>query len=301
MLKKDVGYKTKNKPKTELTSISKKLLNQRFISAVNTITTKKPKVQKSVIAQKLKIGNSTLSEILKERMNVSVDIIALFSREFNISLEWLINGEGEMQSNMNISPSKLEIKTPQVITIDKYNEDNIVMVPVKAQAGYLNGYSDPKYIKKLPTYSLPNLRNGVFRMFQVSGFSMLPTLHHHSIVVGQFVENWTNDIKDNRIYVLVTKDHGVVVKRCLNRIKKYGTLYCKSDNRKEYPSFSLEPSYISEIWEVKMALLHDLSDPADLHDKMNDLESELMQIKLHLNLTKTLTKAAEPSGKYGTE
>lgn len=279
----------------------KKLVNQRFIAAINFIISEFPKTQKSEIAEKLHISKSTFSEILKERMNVSIDLVSLLSSEYGFSLDWLINGEGEMKSNQQPSHPKLESKTPQVITIDKYNEDNIVMVPVKAQAGYLNGYADPKFIKKLPTYNLPNLRNGIFRMFQVSGFSMIPTLHHHSIVVGQFVEDWANDIKDNRIYILVTKEHGIVVKRCLNRIEKYGTLYCKSDNRKEFPSFSLETPYISEIWEVKMALLHDLSDPADLHDKVNDLESELLYIKQHLNLSKPLQKVAEPQASYNSK
>jgi phage repressor protein C with HTH and peptisase S24 domain len=276
----------------------KKLVNQRFINAVNFIITEKPKTKKSEIAKKLKIGNSTFSEILNERMNVSIDVLALLSTHYNFSLEWLINGAGEMIKTQDPKPPKLESKTPQVITINNHNEDNIVLVPVKAQAGYLTSYDDPNYIKKLPTYNLPNLRNGIFRMFQVSGFSMIPTLHHHSNVVGQFVENWKDDIKDNRIYVPVTKEHGVVVKRCLNRLEKYGNIYCKSDNRVEFPSFGLETEDIAEIWEVKMALLHDLSDPADLHDKVNDLESELMYIKQHLNLSKTLTKVAEGSTKY---
>lgn len=279
----------------------KKLVNQRFIDAINSIISENPKIHKHEIADKLQISPSTFSEILKERMNVSIDVISLLSQNYNFSLDWLINGTGEKINTQNPTHPALESKVPQVITVDKQNEDNIVMVPVKAQAGYLNGYADPKFIKKLPTYSLPNLRNGIFRMFQVSGFSMIPTLHHHSIVVGQFVEDWINDIKDNRIYILVTKEHGVVVKRCLNRIEKYGTLYCKSDNRKEFPSFSLETPYISEIWEVKMALLHDLSDPADLHDKMNDLESELLFIKQYLNITKTLQKVAESETNYSTK
>lgn len=276
----------------------KKLVNQRFIVAINSIISENPKIQKLEIAEKLQLNPSTFSEILKERMNVSIEVISLLSQKYDFSLEWLINGTGEKFNIHNPTHPALESKVPQVITVDRQNEDNIVMVPVKAQAGYLNGYADPKFIKKLPTYSLPNLRNGIFRMFQVSGFSMIPTLHHNSIVVGQFVEDWTNDIKDNRIYILVTKEHGVVVKRCLNRIEKYGTLYCKSDNRKEFPSFSLETPYISEIWEVKMALLHDLSDPADLHDKMNDLESEILQIKQHLNISKRLSIVADEAQSY---
>lgn len=271
---------------------------------------------KKKFAESINFSPQVISNIVSGRKSKpSFDVLkAILSTNDDINAEWLLTGvepiykhnyEAEFQKdpfhkklfnikdNLNPEPPKLESKTPQVITVDQDNEDNIVMVPVKAQAGYLTGFDDPEYIKKLPTYTLPNLRNGIFRMFQVSGFSMVPTLHHHSNVVGQFVENWQDDIKDNRIYVLVTKEHGVVVKRCLNRIEKYGTIYCKSDNRSEFPSFALETPFIAEIWEVKMALIHDLADPADLHDKMNDLESELMYIKQHLNLSKTLNKVVE--------
>src|SRR5690606_2870663 len=114
--------------------------------------------------------------------------------------------------------------------------DNVVLVPVKAAAGYLRGYGDPEFIQTLPTYSLPELRNCTFRMFQVKGHSMFPTLHDSSYVVGQWVENWTKDIKDNRIYVIVAQsstDEGILVNRVLNRLKKYGNLYLKSDNKHE--------------------------------------------------------------------
>ena len=276
----------------------KKLINQRFIEAINFIISENPQTQKSEIAKNLEIGKSTLSEILKQRMNVGIDALALLSNKYSISLDWLINGAGTIKAEQSIPEIKQESKTPQVITIDKHNEDNIVMVPVKAQAGYLNGYADPKFIAKLPTYSLPNLRNGIFRMFQVSGFSMIPTLHHNSIVVGQFVENWSTDIKDNRIYVVVTKEHGVVVKRLLNRITKYGNIFCKSDNRKEFPSFATRTNDVTEIWEVKMALIHDLPDPTDIYDKINDLEAELLHVKDYLNITEKYSNAAESSTPY---
>lgn len=78
----------------------------------------------------------------------------------------------------------IESKVPQVVTVDSHTEDNIVLVPEKAQAGYLNGFNNPKFIEKLPSYRLPNMNNEVFRMFQVAGFSMVPSLHDKSIVTG---------------------------------------------------------------------------------------------------------------------
>lgn len=195
-----------------------------------------------------------------------------------VSVSELI-GEVKPYQENPIYTSEDSNKVPSIVTVDSSNNDNIVLVPVYAQAGYLNGYCDPMFIQNLPSYRLPNLNNGLFRMFQVKGRSMFPTLHEHSYVVGQFVENWIEDIKDNRIYVIVSNEDGVIVKRVLNRIIKYSNLYCKSDNRREYPNFPIEVEHIKEIWDVKMALLVDLPDPADLYDRLNDIEAEIEHLK----------------------
>lgn len=73
----------------------KKLVNQRFITAINFIISENPKIKKGQIAEKLNIGNSAFSEILKERMNAGIEVLALLSKHYNFSLEWLINGDGE--------------------------------------------------------------------------------------------------------------------------------------------------------------------------------------------------------------
>ncbi|WP_417366811.1 S24 family peptidase [Flavobacterium beibuense] len=223
--------------------------------------------------------------------SVNSDVVARISAKYpDISIEWLLHGIGqaEISATYNtqdeivtnvIEPSATYTRMPNVITTDEKGRENVVLVPVRAQAGYLNGYGDPQYISKLPVYSLPNIQNGTFRMFQVNGHSMFPTLHNGSYVVGQFVENWVKDIKDDRVYIIVSKNDGVIVKRCLNRIKKYNNIYCKSDNRKEYPSFAVEPEDIIEIWEYKMHLGFELSNPADLYDRVSDLEAEVYFLK----------------------
>ncbi|MGV4380215.1 LexA family transcriptional regulator [Ornithobacterium rhinotracheale] len=180
--------------------------------------------------------------------------------------------------------TNIERKVPQVVTITPHQEDNIVLVPVAAQAGYLTSYDDPSFIEELPTYNLPNVRNGIFRMFQVSGLSMYPTLQNNSYVVGQFVEDWLH-LSDNRVYVVVTQEHGVIVKRVLNRIAKYGNLYCKSDNR-DYPNISVAPEDIKEIWECKMHLSFEFLDPATVYNKLSDLEADVMHLAEELKAIK---------------
>ncbi|WP_299163202.1 helix-turn-helix transcriptional regulator [uncultured Tenacibaculum sp.] len=74
----------------------KKLVSQRFIEAVNYILSENTEVKKGEIAKKLNLSNSSFSEILNKRMNPSIEAISLISINYNISLYWLINNNGDM-------------------------------------------------------------------------------------------------------------------------------------------------------------------------------------------------------------
>lgn len=224
---------------------------------------------------------------------LSSDVLAKIITKYpEISSEWLLTGNGEMLKSEGdteviktprvevIAPIKVEGRSlmPKVIVLkdEDVEEERIPLVPVMAQAGYLQGYDDPQYIKELPMYNLPGMRNGTFRIFQVEGLSMYPTLQSGSYVVGQFVEDWEH-ISDNRIYVVVSTE-GVIVKRVLNRIEKYGSLYCKSDNR-IFPHINVRLKDVKEIWECKMHLSFDFLDPVPEYQKIADLEADVQFLK----------------------
>ena len=220
------------------------------------------------------------------------NVLEKIANNFEINYEWLLTGNGEMLKSEGdteviktppveiIAPIKVEGRSlmPKVIVLkdEDVEEERIPLVPVMAQAGYLQGYDDPQYIKELPMYNLPGMRNGTFRIFQVEGLSMYPTLQSGSYVVGQFVEDWEH-ISDNRIYVVVSTE-GVIVKRVLNRIEKYGSLYCKSDNR-VFPHINVKLKDVKEIWECKMHLSFDFLDPVPEYQKIADLEADVQFLK----------------------
>ncbi|WP_407483660.1 LexA family transcriptional regulator [Elizabethkingia anophelis] len=240
----------------------------------------------SELASFLGIARNTLSTW---RSRNSIDYDLIISKCDQIDANWLITGKGNMLKDdiKQHSPVVLEPdyqhRVPQVITVDSHNHDNIALVPLKLKAGYLEGYNDPSFIKKLPTFRVPGLNNGIFRMFEIEGNSMFPTLPDRTHVIGQFVENWVRDIKDDQLYAIISNEvEDGLVKRCLNRIEKYNNLICKSDNRRNYPTQNLDPRTIKEIWEIKLHLNWQLPNPADIYDRMNDFEAELQQIKSRL-------------------
>jgi len=223
------------------------------------------------------------------------DVDLLYAKCIDIRAEFILSGKEPVakRNDLIVQETKLDYmrRIPQIVTVDSHNKDNIVLVPGKLKAGYLEGFNDKKFISKLPTYRMPGLNNGVFRMFEMEGTSMFPTIPPNSYVVGQFVDNWITGIKDNQIYAVISNEvEDGLLKRCINRIEKYGNLLCKSDNRKNYPTQNISPESIKEIWEVKLHLNFNLADPSDLYDRMNDLEADNAEIKqLLMQLTKNQT------------
>src|SRR5690606_35535486 len=97
------------------------------------------------------------------------------------------------------------------ITVDGEDKENIELVPVKASAGYLNGYADPEYIAELPRFSLPMFRQSTYRALEIKGDSMLP-LQPGSVVIAEYEEDWSS-IKPGLTYLVISKDEGIVYKR----------------------------------------------------------------------------------------
>ncbi|MFP5039423.1 helix-turn-helix domain-containing protein [Parasediminibacterium sp. JCM 36343] len=166
---------------------------------------------------------------------------------------------------------------PKVVTVDSNGQENMVFVPVKARAGYLSGYGDQEFIQNLPAYRLPGYSNGTFRMFEVAGLSMYPTFNDRDIIIAKFVES-LDSIRDDRVYTVVTKEGGIVVKRVLNRIATDKKLILKSDNVKdkaEYPNMVVDPSDILELWYCVAYISRVMRNPSEMYTRVIDLEGRL--------------------------
>jgi hypothetical protein len=66
---------------------------------------------------------------------------------------------------LNQKPNQANLRVLS-ISVDKEDNENIEMVPLKASAGYLNGYADPEYVAQLPKFYLPMFKQGTYRGFR---------------------------------------------------------------------------------------------------------------------------------------
>ena len=169
---------------------------------------------------------------------------------------------------------------PQVVAVNQTGDENVIYVPVKARAGYLDGYGDPEYIETLPSFNMPHLTNGTYRCFEVKGNSMVRTFFDGDLVFGKYVED-LGDIKDGRIYIIVSKNDGIVLKRVINRITERRKLILKSDNKDgNYPTYTINAEDIVEVWYVTMYASKQMpSEPVDIYDRLHELESKVVDLE----------------------
>lgn len=165
------------------------------------------------------------------------------------------------------------------ITVDKSNNENAEYIPVKAKAGYASGgYNDPEFIAALPKFSLPGLpKNGTYRLFPISGDSMLP-IPDGSRIVAKFVTNWKEIKADTPCIVILNGNQDFVFK--LVTIKEDSTVLLRSLN-KLYEPYTVQLGEIREIWQYYEHHTNHLPEPpTDMQHLLRTVE----EIKHHVTL-----------------
>jgi transcriptional regulator with XRE-family HTH domain len=194
------------------------------------------------LSNKLTIPRSTLGEYERGNTEPSIDLVIKIANIFKVDIDSLLRTK---MSETVVENSFTENLKVLAITYGQANESNIELVSTKAEAGYLDSYADPEFIKDLPKIHFPNLPKGHYRGFEISGDSMLP-MESGSIVICRYVESM-EDLKDNKTYVIISKREGVVYKRIKNN-KKDHQLILISDNESYHP-YSITYAEIDEIWQ----------------------------------------------------
>lgn len=169
-------------------------------------------------------------------------------------------------------------QAPKIITVDSQGEENIIYVPVKARAGYMVGYEDPQFIQSLSAYRLPGYTNGTYRIFEVEGHSMFPTLQDADRVIARWAD--ISEVRDDRVYVLVTRQQGILIKRLINRHHE-GKIIVKSDNNHagEFPTIVMDVDEVAEIWYVVERWTRQLPGPGEIYKRLVNIEAELAMLK----------------------
>ncbi|MBN3583246.1 helix-turn-helix domain-containing protein [Algoriphagus aestuarii] len=244
---------------------------------------KQKEITQNELAEQLAVQRTMISAYEDGRSEPKLQTLQKLCDILEVGLEELLEHDIENKGRKAVQKRGINILT---IATNQEDKENITMVPQKASAGYLNGFSDPEYMESLPQFHLPNLsRNATYRAFELAGDSMLPLIPG-TIVIGSYVDQ-PKDIKSGKTYVLVTQTEGVVYKRVFNYLNENGKLFLVSDND-HYKPFEVRGEDVLEVWESKAFISTDFPNPGDkkkpitledLGKMIQDIQADLRQIK----------------------
>ena len=216
------------------------------------------------------------------RSEPPIDRLIDLSNYFKIPIDILVKNDLRRATDTSF----IEIGSKRVlfpVTVDQDNEDLIEIVPAKASAGYLEGYSDPEYIEQLQKIKLPFLPTGTHRAFPIKGDSMLP-VKDGSFIVARFIED-VSDVKNGRTYVVLTKNDGLVYKRVYNYVEDRQTLLLRSDNKIYHP-YEVPIQEVLELWEFTCCINTQEYDEKEL--KLSSIMSMFQELKVELEAVKKM-------------
>jgi len=222
-------------------------------------------VSQSIVAESLAITRDRLAKYEEGKSQPPIEILVKISHHYHVSIDLLLTVDIrkiDMDGLIKLDDNRILLP----ITVDSKGENIIEIIPHKARAGYMSGYSDAEFIESLQHISLPFLSNGKYRAFPVSGDSM-PPHRDGSFIIGKYIEN-LGEVRDGRTYVLLTKTEGIVYKR-LNKNGK-NSLVLKSDNT-FYEPYTVKASDVLEMWEYACSIATNEFEPDDSPETIRDV------------------------------
>ena len=202
---------------------------------------KKNKISQYELSEAMGVARTTLGDYERGKTEPNISTLVNLASYFGVTLDDLLK--------RNMSHLDLEVIGSGdfrvlAISVDQNNKQNIELVDRRAEAGYLEGFQDPEYIKELPKIQIPRIPDGTYRAFEIQGNSMLPLLPG-SIVICGYVER-LEDLKDGKTYVVATND-GIIYKRIYNDVE--GKQISAVSDNPSFPPYTIDYGDLIEIWQ----------------------------------------------------
>ena len=178
------------------------------------------------LADFLGINTSTLSNWYSRN---SIDFDILFSKCEDVSLDYLLNGEGEMLKNNSHRAIR--------------SNTGIALVNLDAIAGFGNNTFSITEQDIQALYEVPDFHDIDF-MIRVKGNSMYPKYSSGDIIACRVLKE-SKFIEWNKPHLIATTEHGIIVKR-LKKGTSSKSFLAVSDN-KEYEPFEIPTNEITGI------------------------------------------------------
>lgn len=224
--------------------ITKKAINDRFILAIEFLVNNKYVQSKKQISEELELKGSKLSEILSSRMHATTEVLANFCVIYDIDMDWLLTGKGDMLKSIDSHTQTHQEDLGQIIkesqvSIYKLKTDyfgverqSIPLYETSAAAGLSTIFSNQVQQVPLDHIVLPNAPKCDGAMF-IRGDSMYPLLKSGDIACYKTINSFDNLVFGEKyILDICNEDDDYLTVKYIQRSEK-GDKYLKlvSENK----------------------------------------------------------------------
>ena len=221
--------------------IQKSVNNSSYASRIEEIMNYLGKNQ-TQFSKDTELSASRLNNILKGRNKPDSAFLSNLIQKYRfVNPTWLMIGEGEMiksKSNQLIENDDNSIWT-------SYNTKPIPLVSVRAVGGFSSESFSIEEEEVREYYVIPKFKyKKIDFMIEVTGSSMLPRYASGDIVACSIIKE-NSFIQWNNVYVIATKEQGIILKR-INPSTNKDYIKVVADNP-EYPPFEIPMNEITGL------------------------------------------------------
>jgi hypothetical protein len=214
----------------------------------------------------------SLSEILKGRRDVTLELLRKGVEKYEMNPIFLLTGKGSHFSQPE------EWLTPKNAVDAPVNSDVIYFVPQILGKKYAAERRNSQFLASLECLKLPvaHLKGHNLRAFEVQSNSGYPAFLPGDVLISEKLDPalGVKSISNGKFYVVVTKNNILIHKIDLNSLSKgYVNLYL--DNKEEKIT-SIKLSEILEFWEVRLKVTRNIENE---NMTLNALLSEIKDIR----------------------
>lgn len=223
--------------------MNKEEINTRALAALTAVLERHREITKSALAQRIGVRPSTITEILKGRMNAGTDLMAFLSSNYGISPSWLLTGEGPML--VEESNAKLVGHLP-----DRSEFLPVNYVPASAHASFIENIDNSGPLDTINILPAPHEREDASNLyvFDVAGDSMSPTIQDGAQILTRRIPRKHWHYAEG--VVVAVYGEFVVVKRILkNALASDNRLLLGSDNPR-YSSMEIQEADLRGLFKA---------------------------------------------------
>lgn len=210
------------------------------------------------LSRELGLSQGMLSSIENRKSTISLSTLTKVCEIFKVNTEWLIYGR-DMAGKQ------------------KLEHDFIPLVNKAATAGYIGRVEQPDALEQMGFYKIPGFTKGNFRLFEVNGDEMYPSLEKKDLAICEKIAD-SNSIEGGTLCVIVCANR-LLVQRIYQDEKDAGTYILKSDNE-IYKEQSLKKADIVEVWRIKSKITSSfVRTSLQRIERVEHLENEVRMLK----------------------